>query len=80
MSHLAHSRRAFRIVATLLACGVIAACGFKGPLYLPPAVKAPKPATATTKPATATPETLPITPAAPLNETPETPSDPIIKP
>ncbi|MDM9559021.1 MULTISPECIES: LPS translocon maturation chaperone LptM [Bordetella] len=27
---------ALRIVATLAATGLVAACGFKGPLYLPP--------------------------------------------
>ncbi|GAB1576970.1 hypothetical protein BPNSA17_18030 [Bordetella petrii] len=36
MFHLARSRMALRIVATLAATGLVAACGFKGPLYLPP--------------------------------------------
>nr|WP_081478131.1 lipoprotein [Achromobacter arsenitoxydans] len=27
---------ALRIVATLLATGMVAACGYKGPLYMPP--------------------------------------------
>ena len=35
MSPLACSRKALRIVATLAAAGMLAACGFKGPLYLP---------------------------------------------
>src|SRR3546814_4218132 len=34
--HLARSRMVLRIVATLAATGLVAACGFKGPLYLPP--------------------------------------------
>ncbi|WP_430795377.1 LPS translocon maturation chaperone LptM [Achromobacter spanius] len=33
---LAFSRMALRIVATLLATGMVAACGYKGPLYMPP--------------------------------------------
>ncbi|CAM4092422.1 LPS translocon maturation chaperone LptM [Bordetella pseudohinzii] len=32
---MAFSHRVFRIVATLSATGLIAACGYKGPLYLP---------------------------------------------
>ncbi len=36
MFQLARSRMALRIVATLAATGLVAACGFKGPLYLPP--------------------------------------------
>ena len=46
MSHLAFSRRALRIVATLAATAGMAACGFKGPLYMPPptAHTAPRPA------------------------------------
>ncbi|OZI15852.1 hypothetical protein CAL18_17945 [Bordetella genomosp. 7] len=36
MSHLAHGRMVLRIVATLAATSLVAACGFKGPLYLPP--------------------------------------------
>ncbi|WP_409929306.1 LPS translocon maturation chaperone LptM [Bordetella genomosp. 13] len=36
VSPLACSRKALRIVATLAAAGMLAACGFKGPLYLPP--------------------------------------------
>ncbi|AUL18107.1 lipoprotein [Bordetella holmesii] len=35
MSHMAFSHRVLRIVATLSATGLIAACGYKGPLYLP---------------------------------------------
>jgi predicted small lipoprotein YifL len=31
----ARSRKFFRIVATLVAGGLLAACGYKGPLYLP---------------------------------------------
>jgi len=34
--HLARSRMVLRIVATLAATGLVAACGYKGPLYLPP--------------------------------------------
>lgn len=37
MSHPARSRTVLRIVATLAAASLLAACGFKGPLYLPPA-------------------------------------------
>jgi len=33
--HMARSRMALRIVATLAAAGLMAACGFKGPLYMP---------------------------------------------
>ena len=33
---MAFSHRVFRIVATLSATGLIAACGYKGPLYMPP--------------------------------------------
>jgi predicted small lipoprotein YifL len=33
---LAYSRMALRIVATLMATGMVAACGYKGPLYMPP--------------------------------------------
>ncbi|MBO1111342.1 lipoprotein [Bordetella petrii] len=36
MFHLARSRMVLRIVATLAATGLVAACGYKGPLYLPP--------------------------------------------
>ncbi|WP_255592763.1 lipoprotein [Bordetella sp. BOR01] len=32
-----------RIVATLAATGLVAACGFKGPLYLPPQPGQPEP-------------------------------------
>ncbi|AUT45243.1 hypothetical protein C2U31_04190 [Achromobacter sp. AONIH1] len=35
MSQLAYSRMALRIVATLVATGLVAACGYKGPLYMP---------------------------------------------
>ncbi|WP_349675620.1 LPS translocon maturation chaperone LptM [Bordetella hinzii] len=35
VSHMAFSHRVFRIVATLSATGLIAACGYKGPLYMP---------------------------------------------
>ncbi|WP_242698914.1 LPS translocon maturation chaperone LptM [Bordetella parapertussis] len=34
--HSAHNRLALRIVATLALGGLLAACGYKGPLYLPP--------------------------------------------
>ena len=33
---MAHGRMVLRIVATLAAVSLTAACGFKGPLYLPP--------------------------------------------
>lgn len=36
MSHKAFSQRVLRIVATLAATGLVAACGYKGPLYMPP--------------------------------------------
>lgn len=36
MSPSAPIRLFSRIVATLLAAGILAACGYKGPLYLPP--------------------------------------------
>lgn len=36
MFQLAYSRMALRIVATLMATGIVAACGYKGPLYMPP--------------------------------------------
>ncbi|WP_308810286.1 LPS translocon maturation chaperone LptM [Achromobacter pulmonis] len=32
---LAFSRMALRIVATLVTTGMLAACGYKGPLYMP---------------------------------------------
>lgn len=35
MSHLAFSRMALRIVATLAAVTVLGACGYKGPLFFP---------------------------------------------
>jgi predicted small lipoprotein YifL len=37
VSHLAYCRRASRIVATLAATAWLAACGYKGPLYMPQA-------------------------------------------
>ncbi|MBV7485302.1 lipoprotein [Bordetella sp. BOR01] len=43
MFHLARSRMVLRIVATLAATGLVAACGFKGPLYLPPQPGQPEP-------------------------------------
>jgi predicted small lipoprotein YifL len=33
---MAHRRMVLRIVATLATLSLIAACGYKGPLYLPP--------------------------------------------
>ncbi|GAB3322314.1 hypothetical protein GCM10027565_04560 [Bordetella tumulicola] len=57
MSHMAHGRMVLRIVATLAAVSLIAACGFKGPLYLPPAPGQPDP-----KP----PEPLNIPPVEPI--------------
>ncbi|MFQ1063026.1 LPS translocon maturation chaperone LptM [Bordetella trematum] len=33
---MAISRRILRIVATLSVFGLISACGYKGPLYMPP--------------------------------------------
>ncbi|CAB3828495.1 hypothetical protein LMG26858_00572 [Achromobacter anxifer] len=45
MFHLAFSRMVLRIVATLAATGMVAACGYKGPLYMPtPDGKPPSPA------------------------------------
>lgn len=35
MFQLAFSRMSLRIVATLVATGMVAACGYKGPLYMP---------------------------------------------
>ncbi len=35
MFQLAYSRMVLRIVATLAATGMVAACGYKGPLYHP---------------------------------------------
>jgi predicted small lipoprotein YifL len=35
VSYSAFSRTAFRIVATLASVASLAACGYKGPLYLP---------------------------------------------
>jgi predicted small lipoprotein YifL len=35
VSHLAFGRMALRIVATLAILGVLAACGYKGPLFFP---------------------------------------------
>ncbi|KOF54886.1 hypothetical protein AD428_04385 [Achromobacter sp. DMS1] len=35
MSHMAFRRMALRIVATLATAGMVAACGYKGPLYMP---------------------------------------------
>ncbi|OZI28205.1 hypothetical protein CEG14_25165 [Bordetella genomosp. 1] len=35
MFHMAFGRMALRIVATLAAAGLLAACGYRGPLYLP---------------------------------------------
>ncbi|WP_313623793.1 LPS translocon maturation chaperone LptM [Achromobacter sp.] len=36
---------ALRIVATLMATGMVAACGYKGPLYMPPPPDGKAPAT-----------------------------------
>ena len=52
MSHMAYGRMVLRIVATLAAIGLTAACGFKGPLYLPPPQSpdpAPQPPQSTTQ-------------------------------
>lgn len=38
----AQHRQFSRIVATLLAIGALAACGYKGPLYMAPAKPAPQ--------------------------------------
>ncbi|WP_256381721.1 lipoprotein [Achromobacter sp. NFACC18-2] len=35
---------ALRIVATLMATGMMAACGYKGPLYMPPPPEGQAPA------------------------------------
>ncbi|WP_343739013.1 lipoprotein [Achromobacter sp.] len=53
---------ALRIVATLMATGIVAACGYKGPLYMPPPPegKAP-PSTQQTAP----PPQIPPAPALP---------------
>ncbi|SEJ43559.1 lipoprotein-attachment site-containing protein [Achromobacter sp. NFACC18-2] len=44
MFQLAYSRMALRIVATLMATGMMAACGYKGPLYMPPPPEGQAPA------------------------------------
>ncbi|MBO9353105.1 hypothetical protein GG851_03805 [Bordetella petrii] len=58
MFHLACSRMVLRIVATLAATGLVAACGFKGPLYLPPQPGQPEPPPAQ-QPNIPPPDTLP---------------------
>ena len=58
MTHLATSRMALRIVAIATLAGLTAACGYKGPLYLPPPPNAPEgtaPRSAPVPAATATP-------------------------
>ncbi|WP_086059047.1 LPS translocon maturation chaperone LptM [Bordetella genomosp. 9] len=42
MSNPAFSRTALRIVATLAGVASLAACGFKGPLYMPTGDNGPK--------------------------------------
>ena len=74
MTHLATSRMALRIVAITALAGLTAACGYKGPLYMPPppnapAGSAPKPAPAPTPAATAVP-------VAPTPGTATLPNDP----
>lgn len=44
MFQLAFSRMVLRIVATLAATGMVAACGYKGPLYMPTPDGKPPPA------------------------------------
>ncbi|RYF50924.1 MAG: hypothetical protein EOO27_30860, partial [Comamonadaceae bacterium] len=41
MTHLATSRMALRIVAITALAGLTAACGYKGPLYMPPPPNSP---------------------------------------
>ncbi|RBL83981.1 hypothetical protein DDE05_26625 [Streptomyces cavourensis] len=45
MFQLAFSRMSLRIVATLVATGMVAACGYKGPLYMPTPDGKPPPRT-----------------------------------
>jgi len=55
---MAHGHLVLRIVATLAAVSLIAACGFKGPLYLPPESEqtpSESPAPPSTVPATTSP-------------------------
>lgn len=44
MFQLAFSRMSLRIVATLALTGMVAACGYKGPLYMPTPDGKPPPA------------------------------------
>lgn len=44
MFQLAFSRMVLRIVATVAATGMVAACGYKGPLYMPTPDGKPPPA------------------------------------
>ncbi|WP_420094568.1 LPS translocon maturation chaperone LptM [Achromobacter deleyi] len=60
---LAFSRMSLRIVATLLATGMVAACGYKGPLYMPtPDGKPPPPGRGQTTPQV---PQIPATPSLP---------------
>ncbi|WP_313699793.1 MULTISPECIES: LPS translocon maturation chaperone LptM [Achromobacter] len=53
---------ALRIVATLMATGIVAACGYKGPLYMPPPPEGKAPASTQQ---TAPPTQIPPAPALP---------------
>jgi len=60
---LAYSRMALRIVATLMATGIVAACGYKGPLYMPPPPEGSKAPASTQQ--TAPPVQIPPPPPPP---------------
>ncbi|HAP25817.1 MAG TPA: hypothetical protein DCR74_09350 [Achromobacter sp.] len=62
MFQLAFSRMALRIVATLMATGIVAACGYKGPLYMPPPPEGTAPASTQQ---TAPPPQIPPAPVLP---------------
>ncbi|WP_353851386.1 MULTISPECIES: LPS translocon maturation chaperone LptM [Achromobacter] len=55
---LAFSRMALRIVATLVTTGMVAACGYKGPLYMPTPDGKPPPDSQQ--------QTVPIPPTPPI--------------
>lgn len=82
MSHLAYSRMALRIVATLAATAWLTACGYKGPLYLPPPTPAAKAAKAAQRPSAArrpaAPAPTPPAVAPGVTITPAYPSYPLL--
>lgn len=74
MTHMATSRMALRIVAIAALAGLSAACGYKGPLYLPPASNAP--ADSTPPPASVPAASSTPVPALPSPGTATLPTDP----